>query len=244
MQMDETGIARTLRSGQQDQSTGTPALRKSGQMWETAISPWTVSAGKRVFDLACAVPLALVTLPLMVCIAVAIRLSSPGPVLFRQQRCGRDGHEFELLKFRTMHHRREQMGPGVTRSGDARVTRIGCLLRQWKLDELPQFFNVLSGDMSMVGPRPDLAEYLAHLPPRLRGLPHLRPGITGWATLRYRNEEQALASVPADRLNDFYVRALLPRKARLDWAYAQRATLWTDLSVLSRTLLAIVKKPS
>lgn len=242
--MDKIGIARPFRSVQQDQSTGTPGLRKSGQMWDTIRSPWTVSAGKRVFDLACAVPLALVTLPLMACTAVAIRLSSPGPVLFRQRRYGRDGHEFELLKFRTMHYPREQMGPGVTRAGDTRVTPIGRLLRKWKLDELPQFFNVLSGDMSMVGPRPDLAEYLAHLPPQLRGVLHLRPGITGWATLRYRNEEQTLANVPADRLNDFYVRALLPRKARLDWAYGQRATLWTDLAVLARTVLAIVKKPS
>src|SRR5215472_8166418 len=101
-----------------------PTSVKCGQMRGTAISPWTVSAGKRVFDLACAVPLALVTLPLMACIAVTVRLSSPGPVLFRQRRCGRDGHEFELLKFRTMHHRREQMGPGVTRAGDRRVTRF------------------------------------------------------------------------------------------------------------------------
>src|SRR5262249_49793378 len=208
------------------------------------LSPWCSSAGKRRFDLMCAVPLALVTLPLMACTAVAIRLSSPGPVLFRQRRYGRDGHEFELLKFRTMHHRHEQMGPGVTRAGDTRVTRIGRLLRKWKLDELPQFFNVLIGDMSMVGPRPDLAEYLAHLPPQLRGVLRLRPGLTGWATLRYRNEEQALANVPAGRMNDFYVRALLPPKARLDWAYGQRATLWTDVSVLGRTVLAIVKKPS
>ena len=217
---------------------------KCGQMWDTAISPWTVSASKRVFDLACAVPLALVTLPLMACIAVAISLSSPGPVLFRQRRCGREGRKFELLKFRTMHHRREPMGPGVTRAGDTRVTGIGRLLRKWKLDELPQFFNVVSGDMSMVGPRPDLAEYLAHLPPRFRGVLQLRPGITGWATLCYRNEEEILADVPAGRLNNFYVRALLPRKARLDWTYARRATLWTDLSVVARTVLAIVKKPS
>jgi lipopolysaccharide/colanic/teichoic acid biosynthesis glycosyltransferase len=227
-----------------DRTAVSLASLQSAQMWEAAISPWTVSAGKRVFDLACAVPLALGTLPLMACIAAAIRLSSPGPVLFRQRRCGRDGHEFELFKFRTMHHRREQMGPGVTRAGDSRVTRIGRLLRKWKLDELPQFFNVLRGDMSMVGPRPDLAGYLAHLPPQLRGVLHLRPGITGWATLRYRNEEQALVNVPAGCLNDFYVRALLPRKARLDWAYGQRATLWTDLSVLARTVLAIMKKPS
>lgn len=227
-----------------DRTAVSPAYLKSGQMWETAISPWTVSAGKRVFDLACAMPLALLTLPLMACIAAAIRLSSPGPVLFRQRRCGRDGHEFELFKFRTMHHRREQMGPGVTRAGDTRVTRIGRLLRKWKLDELPQFVNVLRGDMSMVGPRPDLAEYLAQLPQQLRGVLHLRPGITGWATLRYRNEEQTLANVPASCLNNFYVRALLPRKARLDWAYGKRATLWTDLSVLARTVVAIMNKPS
>jgi lipopolysaccharide/colanic/teichoic acid biosynthesis glycosyltransferase len=213
-------------------------------MWGAAISPWTVSAGKRVFDLACAVPLALLTLPLMLCIVAAIRLSSPGPVLFRQRRCGRDGHEFELFKFRTMHHRREHMGAGVTRAGDTRVTRIGRLLRKWKLDELPQFVNVLRGDMSMVGPRPDLAEYVAQLPQQLRGVLYLRPGITGWATLRYRNEEQSLANVPACCLNEFYVRALLPRKARLDWAYGQRATLWTDLFVLARTVLAIMKRPS
>ncbi len=206
-----------------------PALR---------LSPWSRSRAKRVFDLICAVPLTVLMLPLMGVLALLVLISSPGPILFRQRRCGKDGREFELLKFRSMRHWGPP-GPGVTSANDARITRLGRLLRNTKLDELPQLVNVLRGDMSFVGPRPDLGEYFAECDPRWRQVLQLRPGITGWATLRYRHEEELLASVAPEQLKEFYVRVLLPKKARLDLAYGKHATFWTDLGVLFRTLKII-----
>jgi lipopolysaccharide/colanic/teichoic acid biosynthesis glycosyltransferase len=204
-------------------------------------SAWSQSRGKRVFDLACAVPLTLAVLPIMTVVAILVRATSSGPALFRQQRCGKGGQPFELLKFRSMQHSEHRTGPGITRANDGRITRVGRALRKWKLDELPQLLNVLRGNLSMVGPRPDLPEYFAAAQATCRQVLHLRPGITGWATLRYRHEEQLLAKVPADQLKDFYVGVLMPRKARLDLAYGRRATFWVDLAVLLRTCKAIVR---
>ncbi|MFB3916895.1 MAG: sugar transferase [Terriglobales bacterium] len=203
------------------------------------IAPWCRCRRKRAFDVLCACALLLPALPLMAVVAVLIRLSSPGPILFRQRRIGICGSEITVLKFRTM-VQSSSAGPGVTASDDPRVTAIGRALRKSKLDELPQLFNVLRGDMSMVGPRPDLPDYLAQLPPRLSELLMMRPGITGWATLRYRHEEELLAAVPPEDITDFYTRVLLPRKARLDLEYGKRATFWSDLSILFRTALAVL----
>jgi lipopolysaccharide/colanic/teichoic acid biosynthesis glycosyltransferase len=206
---------------------------------EVEISRWCYSAGKRTFDLACGVPALLVALPLMVVIAVLLRLSSKGPILFRQNRVGRDGREFKLLKFRTMIH--GTSGPGVTRWGDSRITAVGRVLRKSKLDELPQLFNVISGDMSLVGPRPDLAEFLTELLPEHRKVLMLRPGLTGWATLHFRSEEELLAQVPPERLRDYYIKTLLQQKVRLDLEYAGKASFLKDVMILLRSALAIMK---
>jgi lipopolysaccharide/colanic/teichoic acid biosynthesis glycosyltransferase len=200
---------------------------------------WSQSYRKRAFDLGCTFPITLVALPIMLVVAIAVRATSVGPALFRQKRCGKDGKEFELLKFRTMKHGAALAGPGLTRATDGRITPLGRVLRNSKLDELPQLFNVLAGEMSLVGPRPDLPEYMAAADSQSRKVLELRPGITGWATLTYRNEEGLLAAVPADELEGFYVRELLPRKARLDLEYALRATFWTDIRVLLLTFQAI-----
>jgi lipopolysaccharide/colanic/teichoic acid biosynthesis glycosyltransferase len=122
-------------------------------------SPWCNSRRKRLLDIVVATLAVVGTAPFMLLIALAIRATSPGPVFFRQWRSGLKGHPFQLLKFRTMQVAAEQSGPRVTRAGDARMTRVGRWLRKWKADELPQLLNVLRGEMSIVGPRPDLEQY-------------------------------------------------------------------------------------
>lgn len=181
----------------------------------------------------------IVTAPLMLLTALAIRATSSGPVLFRQWRLGLNERQFELLKFRTMENRRAEAGPGVTRRGDLRVTRLGKWLRRWKLDELPQLINVLRGEMSIVGPRPDLEQFWCHATEVERQVLALKPGLTGAATLAFSNEEELLAHVPESELAGFYVRDLLSRKARLDCEYAAQATFLTDCGLLFKTFAAI-----
>ncbi len=201
---------------------------------------WSRSAGKRVFDLCVAIPLLVMGSPALALAAIVVKASSPGPVLFRQSRVGRDGKTFRLLKFRTMVHGDLNKGPGVTRQGDSRIFPAGRWLRHWKLDEVPQFFNVIRGDMSLVGPRPDLPEYIASLNEEQREILSVRPGITGAATLQLRNEEDLLAQVPAAELQSFYISRLLPEKTRIDIAYARDASLWSDIKILFRTLAKIL----
>jgi lipopolysaccharide/colanic/teichoic acid biosynthesis glycosyltransferase len=173
----------------------------------------------------------------MALIAAVVTVTSRGPVLFRQKRVGENGRAIQLLKFRTMSHNGNDSGPGVTRRGDPRITPVGRFLRRCKLDELPQLLNVLRGDMSLVGPRPDLPEFHQALAPEYRPLLALRPGLTGSATLQFRNEEQLLAAVPEEEFIRHYVDTVLPQKAQLDLAYAERATFLSDLDILWRTLL-------
>jgi lipopolysaccharide/colanic/teichoic acid biosynthesis glycosyltransferase len=207
----------------------------------TEISYWCHSGGKRTFDLCCGVLVLGAAMPLFVLIAALIMLTSDGPIFFRQNRVGRGGMEFELLKFRTMTHSKCQHGPGLTRAGDARVTRVGRVLRKWKLDELPQLINLLRGDMSLVGPRPDLAEFWSELKPTERRVLSLVPGITGWATLHFRNEEELLAEVPEERVRQYYLGEILPRKVDLDLDYAAKATFLKDLGILFQTCMAIFR---
>ena len=169
--------------------------------------------GKRLLDFLCAALVLIVLSPLLLLIALLVKLTSSGPALFRQVRVGRNGREFTLLKFRTMTHNRTQAGPGITRRGDARITPVGRVLRKWKLDEWPQFINVAAGDMSLVGPRPDLAQYWSALPADPRRVLCLRPGITGRATLQFRNEEEILGQVPAEQITSYYLNTLLPESS-------------------------------
>lgn len=173
-------------------------------------------------------------LPVICVIALAIAIHSGKPVFFRQKRLGRNGREFHLFKFRTMVPAKN--GPGLTRDGDARVTRIGRWLRKRKLDELPQLFNVLKGEMSLVGPRPDLEEFWSQASLEDRRILELTPGVTGAASLAFCDEERLLARVPAEQLASFYLRDVLPEKARLDSEYAARSTFRSDCGILLRTI--------
>lgn len=203
-----------------------------------AFAPWNHARGKRIFDLIFSSMFLLLLFPLLLLVGLIVRLTSPGPALFRQYRVGRDGRPFQLLKFRTM-YQGSDAGPALTMQSDTRVTPAGRLLRKLKLDELPQLLNVLRGEMTVVGPRPDLEEYLAELPPDLRPLTRLRPGITGVASLCYRDEETLFAGQSQSAQRQFYVSQLLPAKARLDLDYASRASCAGDLKLIARTVLAL-----
>jgi len=205
------------------------------------VAPWSLSGSKRVFDICGAIVLCTAAAPMMVILALAVKASSRGPFLFRQTRIGKNGEEFPLMKFRTMYsHTGNSSGPLVTRSGDSRVTQVGRWLRKWKLDELPQLVNVLKGEMSLVGHRPDMLEYMQTLTGKDRNIQYFRPGITSPASLRFRNEEQELAKVPPEEMEQFYVSNLLPQKVRMDLDYAEHATFLTDCRILLQTAFSVL----
>ena len=191
--------------------------------------------GKRLFDLLAAGLLLLLLSPLMLVLAVWIRLDSPGPVFFRQVRVGRHGVPFRIHKFRTMGVDAAQRGGALTLDADARITRAGAWLRPRRLDELPQLLDVLAGDMSLVGPRPELPRYVAHYPAPLRERAlSVRPGITSLGALEFIDEAEQLARA-ADPERE-YIEAILPRKVQLAADYAAQASLRGDLAVIGHTL--------
>ena len=194
---------------------------------------------KRLFDVAVSVlALLLLALP-MLAIAAWIRLDSPGPVFFRQQRVGRHGVPFSIHKFRTM--RADAGGLPLTVGTDPRITRAGRWLRRTRLDELPQLLDVLAGHMSLVGPRPEVPRYVALYPPALRDRAlAVRPGITDPASLEHL-DEAALLAAAADPERE-YVERILPRKVAQAAAYAERATLVSDVAVLARTARALLRR--
>ncbi|MBT9595610.1 MAG: sugar transferase [Vitreoscilla sp.] len=196
---------------------------------------------KRLFDLIVAtLGLALLALPGLL-VALAIRLDSPGPVFFRQERVGQGGRLFRIHKLRTMRVDAEHLGGPLTVGADPRVTRIGAFLRAHRLDELPQLIDVLRGDMSLVGPRPEVPRYVALYPAALREqVLAVRPGITDPASLAFRGEARQLAAA-ADPERE-YVEVILPNKLALAADYAAHATLWTDLGVVARSLRVLLTR--
>jgi lipopolysaccharide/colanic/teichoic acid biosynthesis glycosyltransferase len=195
---------------------------------------------KRAFDLLVAGLLLLLLSPLMGAIAAWIKLDSPGPVFFRQQRVGRYGMPFRIHKFRTMVADAPRRGGALTVGADARITRAGAWLRPRRLDELPQLIDVLQGTMSLVGPRPEVPEYVAHYPEALRAQAlATRPGITSPGALEFLDEATQLARA-ADPERE-YIEVILPRKVQLAADYAQQASLRADLGVLWATLRRLLQ---
>lgn len=181
---------------------------------------------------------ALIALSPVLCLAAAsVALTSPGPVLFRHRRAGRNGEPFVMLKFRTM--RVDRAGAEITASGDCRVTRAGRILRMSKVDELPELWNVIRGDMALVGPRPEALRYVDTTSALWREVLHVPPGITDPVTLRLRNEEELLAAVGPEH-EAFYRSQLLPYKLQRNREYLRHRTWRTDVAVLVRTVWAVV----
>ena len=176
----------------------------------------------------------IVLSPLLLALACAVKITSRGPVFYRQTRLGRGGREFSIFKFRSMVDGAEHRGARVTGAGDARVTGLGLWLRRHKLDELPQLLNVLRGDMALVGPRPEVPEFAAHYPEEFARVLTVRPGVTHRATQLFRNEEELLARA-ADPLN-FYVERILPRKLAIYLADLDRASVAGDLRTILDTV--------
>jgi lipopolysaccharide/colanic/teichoic acid biosynthesis glycosyltransferase len=168
-----------------------------------------------------------------------IKVGSPGPVFFRQERTGRGGKPFFIYKFRTMVKDAPEFGPDLTGAGDPRITRVGHVLRVTKLDELPNLFNVVRGEMSFVGPRPDLPRFMSALTPEQRRVLAFRPGITGPTQIRYVAEEEFLSPVNID---ENYVDNVFADKIASDLAYVSNWSFWEDLSLISYTAVALLFK--
>ena len=194
---------------------------------------------QRLLDLALAVPATALCSPVLAIVAALIKLDSRGPVFFRQQRVGRFGQPFDILKFRTMVTDAEKLGAQITVGRDPRITRTGHLLRRTKLDELPQLINVLKGEMSLVGPRPEVPRYVALYNAEQRQILALRPGITSPASIAFHNESEVLARQLDPE--QFYRNEVFPAKINLDLNYARSATVWSDCAVMVRTFLRILK---
>ena len=197
---------------------------------------------KRLFDLFFSIAGLIVLSPLFLVLAIWVKLSDGGPVLFRQERVGLNGRRFWMLKFRSMVVNAGAAGPSITSAGDTRITPVGRILRKTKLDELPQLWNVMGGDMSFVGPRPEVPEYVARYTAEQRRVLELKPGITDLATLEFRNEEEMLRKKSGnvesgEELERFYLEYCVPRKIELNLEYARKASLWQDVLIIVRTLL-------
>jgi lipopolysaccharide/colanic/teichoic acid biosynthesis glycosyltransferase len=174
--------------------------------------------------------------PVLLTAAVAVRVSSPGPIIFMQERVGRGGKIFKIRKFRTM--RNDTVGASVTAGQDPRITRVGRWLRSTKIDELPQLWNVLRGDMSLVGPRPEVPQYVELWPTKARTMIlSVRPGITDPASIEFRREAEELGRVADPERH--YVEAVLPRKVELYCSYVRSRTLRGDLAILLQTLRSV-----
>lgn len=195
---------------------------------------------KRCIDIGLSIGILLLTAPIWMAVAVAVWLESGRPVLFRQQRVGKNFICFQILKFRTM--RVGSSGPSVTVRGDARITKVGRFLRASKIDELPQFWNVLRGDMSIVGPRPEIPEYVELFKSRYKKVLTLRPGITDLASLRYRNEEAILAQ--SQNPIAVYQSRILPAKLDLADQYLRERSAFRDVAIILQTAMTALWPPA
>jgi len=190
---------------------------------------------KRALDVAASAAGLLLLAPLLVTISVLIKLEDGGPVFYRGLRAGRHGRPFRILKFRSMVVDADRIGPPSTADDDPRITRIGRRVRRYKLDELPQLINVLVGEMSLVGPRPEVLQEVELYAAEERLLLSVRPGITDWASLRFHNEGELLRGSPDPHRT--YRETIRPEKIRLGLEYVRNQSLRTDLVILARTLL-------
>jgi len=190
---------------------------------------------KRIFDLICSTLGLIVLSPVLIGIAIKIKTGSDGPVFFKQVRVGQSNKEFKILKFRTMVVDAEKLGKQITVGNDNRITKIGALLRKYKLDELPQLINVFKGDMSLVGPRPEVPRYVQLYNEEQRKVLEVKPGITDLASIRYRDENDLLGGVANPE--EFYINTIMPDKLALNLQYINRNNIFFDVYIILKTII-------
>lgn len=194
---------------------------------------------KRIFDFTASLLGIIVLCPFLLLIAILIKIDSKGPVLFRQVRVGKHGKKFKILKFRTMIADTEEKGMQITVGNDYRITKLGHFLRKFKIDELPQLINVMIGDMSFVGPRPEVPRYVAIYDERQRDVLKLRPGITDLASIEYRDENTLLAE--SNDPEKTYIDSILPKKIELNMEYLEKMSIIYDFRLILKTILVVLK---
>lgn len=195
---------------------------------------------KRCFDIFFSLLGILFLLLLFLFVAIAIKCSSKGPVLFKQERVGKNGKTFKIWKFRSMVVDAEAKGRQITTDGDSRITKVGKFIRKTKIDELPQLFNVLSGKMSFVGPRPEVPRYVALYTEEQRKVLTVKPGITDLASIEYRNENDLLKE--AEDPDKKYIEEIMPAKLELNLKYIEKAGFFYDIGLIFKTVFKVIKE--
>lgn len=193
---------------------------------------------KRIFDLICSTLGLIVLSPILIAITIRIKTGSDGPVFFKQIRVGEKNKEFEILKFRTMVVDAEKLGMQITVGNDSRITKIGKFLRKYKLDELPQLINVFKGDMSFVGPRPEVPRYVKFYNEEQRKVLEIKPGITDLASIRYRDENDLLGE--SENPDDFYINTIMPDKLALNLEYINNNNVFCDIYIILKTIIKCI----
>ena len=196
--------------------------------------------GKRIFDFIASLIGLILLSPFLVIIGVLVKISDKGPVFYRSKRVGQNFKPFYLLKFRTMVVNAEELGPSITKGGDQRITKIGKFLRKYKLDELPQLWNVVKGELSLVGPRPEVEKYISFYKDDYKEILKIRPGITDYAAIKFKNEEEILAKF--EDVEKAYIENVLPEKIKLYKTYLNEIGFLTDLKLIFKTLWGITFK--
>lgn len=194
---------------------------------------------KRIFDIIVASLLVVILSPILFLLSILIKIDSPGPVMFRQVRVTTYGKPFRIFKFRTMVNNADKIGTQVTTKGDSRVTRMGKMLRGCRLDELPQLFNVLKGEMSFVGTRPEVEKYVAHYTDEMKATLLMPAGITSRASIEYKDEERLLES--AKNADEVYIHQVLPEKMKYNLRAIEKFSFWDDIKTMFATVIAVIK---
>lgn len=190
---------------------------------------------KRIFDFVCSGIGLIILSPVLIVIAIMIKRGSDGPVFFKQIRVGKDGENFEILKFRTMVVDAEKLGRQITVGNDNRITKVGGFLRKYKLDELPQLINVFKGDMSLVGPRPEVPRYVELYTEEQRKVLNVKPGITDLASLKYKDENELLGK--AENPDECYINTIMPDKLALNLEYINKSNVFYDIYIIITTII-------
>ncbi|WP_445736551.1 sugar transferase [Mariniflexile sp.] len=195
---------------------------------------------KRCFDIVFSIAGSMLLAPILILIAIIIKLDSKGPILFIQGRVGKGNKDFNIYKFRTMRTQSETKGLLTLGNHDARITKVGYFLRRYKMDELPQLINILKGDMSFVGPRPELRYYVNFYSEDDMKIFVVRPGITGLASLKYRNEVELLKA--AENPEEFFIKTIIPDKLKYNKTYIEKRNFFFDLKLIFITIIQVVTK--